>query len=105
MPKNSKTGEFKLQAVKREQAERQAARTALALARCQSSSVSASSKQEASVPAPLPEEPILWERHVFDSGNLIVFARGDSEAITIRKAPEGSGWFIDFGGPLYNRPK
>ena len=105
MPKDSEAGKLLLKAVKKEQLERQAARTALALARCQNSSEGASSVEETSVPTPLPEVEILWERHVFESGNLLVFARGDKEAITIRKSPEGCGWFIDFGEALYDRPE
>jgi hypothetical protein len=105
MPKDSKTGKLLLKAVKREQLERQAARTALALVRYQSSSVGVSLDKEDPAPAPLPEVEILWERHDFQSGNLLVFARGDREAITIRKSPEGRGWHIDFGGSVNNRPE
>jgi hypothetical protein len=105
MPKDSKTGKLLLTAVKKDQTDRQAARTALALARIQSSSESVSSEQETSAPAPLPEVPILWERIFNDTDNLIIFARGDSEAITLRKAPDQTGWFIDFGGSRYNKPQ
>jgi hypothetical protein len=105
MPKDLKTGKSLLTAVKKDQTDRQAERTALALARIQSSSESVSSGQETSAPAPLPEVPILWERIFNDTNNLIIFARGDSEAITIRKAPDQSGWYIDFGGSLDNMPQ
>jgi hypothetical protein len=105
IPKDSNTGKLLLEAVKKEQTERQAARTALALVRCGASSEVISLDQETSVPDPLPEEEVLWKRHEFNSGNLVIFARGESEAITIRKSPEGPGWFIDFGGPHYIRPK
>jgi hypothetical protein len=105
MPKDSKTGKLLLKAVKREQTERQAARTALALVRCESSSVDPSLSQGIPEPVPAPEEEVLWVRHVFDSGNLLVFARGEKEAITIRKSPEGPGWYIDFGGAVISQPK
>ena len=105
MPKVSETGKLLLTAVKREQLERQAARTALALVRCGSSSVIATPAKATSSPDPLPEADILWERNDFQSGNLIVFARGEKEAITIRKSPEGRGWYIDFGGSVNYRPK
>ena len=105
MPNDTKSGNLLLEAVKREQSDRQAARTALALARYQSSSVGVSSVEETPAPAPLPKVEVLWERHDFESGNLLVFARGEREAITIRKSSEGRGWFIDFGGALYDRPE
>ena len=104
MPKDSETGKLLLKAVKKEQKERQAARTALALLRCESSSASATPRRATSVPVLLPEADILWEMTDFQSGNLIVFARGDKEAITIRKSPDGRGWYIDFGGSVNNRP-
>ena len=105
MPKEHKTGKLLLEAVKKEQAELQAARTAQAIERYQGSSVESSAAQETPRPLPVLENEVLWVRHVFDSGNLLVYSRGDSEAITIRKAPEGRGWFIDFGGALYDRPE
>ena len=105
MPKDSEQGKLLLEAVKREQTVRQATRTALALTRCQSSSSGESLDTETPASAPLPEVEVLWERTDFQSGNLIVFSRGEREAITIRKSPEGRGWYIDFGGPQYNRPE
>ena len=105
MPKDSKTGELLLEAVKKEQSDRQATRTALALERCQSSSEVVSLDNDTLAPAPLPEVEVLWERHDFESGNLLVFARGEREAITIRKSPVGRGWYIDFGGAIFKRPE
>jgi hypothetical protein len=105
MPKDLKKGELLLKAVKREQAERQATRTAIAVARCQSSSNDFSLDQELPVQVPAPEEELLWVRHDFESGNLLVFARGEEEAITIRKSPGGRGWVIDFGGAVISQPE
>ena len=105
MPKDSKKGKLLLLAVKKEQSLRQAARTALALERCQSSSEVISLVEETPEPAPAPKTEGLWVRHDFESGNLIIFARGEAEAITIRKSPEGRGWAIDFGQPVVNRPE
>ena len=105
MPKDSKKGKLLLVAVKKEQSSRQAARTALALERCQSSSEVVSLVEETPEPAPAPKIEGLWVRHDFESENLIIFARGEAEAITIRKSPEGRGWAIDFGQPVVNRPE
>jgi hypothetical protein len=105
MPKDPQTGKLLLEAVKKEQTARQAARTALALERCVSPPEVINLDQESSSSETLPEEETLWQRHTFNSGNLIIYARGEREAITIRKAPEGPDWFIDFGGPHYKRPK
>ena len=104
MPKKSKTGKLLLEAVKREQVELQAARTAQAIVRCEGSSVESSAAQETTGPLPVLENEVLWVRHEFESGNLLVFSRGDTEAITIRKSPEGRGWYIDFGGRVDNGP-
>jgi hypothetical protein len=107
MPKDSSTGKLLLAGVKREQKERLAARTALAIERCQSSSevlskdIGEAKNKESSVSK--SEGP--WTRHDFERGNLLVFARGDNEAITIRKDPEGPGWIIDFGGSVEYRPE
>jgi hypothetical protein len=102
MPKDPKKGKLLLEAVKKEQTARQAARTALLVEQCVSPP---ETLPEGSSTETLPGEETLWQRHTFNSGNLIIFARGEREAITIRKAPEGPDWFIDFGGPHYNRPK
>jgi hypothetical protein len=105
MPKDSDSGKLLLLAIKKEQTERQANRTALALERCQSSSEVVSLVEDSPEPAPAPKVEGLWERHDFQSGNLLVFSRGDAEAITIRKSPEGRGWVIDFGQPVVDRPE
>ena len=106
MPRDLKTGgELLLEAVKREQTERQAARTALALVRCESSSIDLSLSQDIPESAPAPEREVLWVRHVFESGNLLVFARGEKESITIRKSPDRRGWYIDFGGAVVSQPE
>ena len=103
MPKDSKTGKLLLEAVKKEQFERQAARTALALIRCRSSSVVDTTDKESLDSESGAEVGGLWERHVFESGKLLVFARGDKEAITIRQSHKGDGWSIDFGGLVVKR--
>jgi hypothetical protein len=105
MPKDSKKGELLLEAVKKEQTARLAARTALLVEQCVSPPEVVNLDQESSSTETLPGEETLWQRHTFNSGNLIIYARGEREAITIRKAPEGPNWFIDFGGPHYKRPK
>ena len=105
MPKDSKAGKLLLKAVKKEQTERQAARTALAIERCQSSSGVISLVEETPQQVPAPKVEDLWVRHDFESGNLLVFARGEAEAITIRKSPEGRGWVIDFGHSAVYRPE
>ena len=104
MPKEHKTGKLLLEAVKKEQAELQAARTVQAIERYEGSSVESSAAQETPGPLPVLENEVLWVRHEFESGNLLVFSRGDTEAITIRKSPEGRGWYIDFGGRVDNGP-
>ena len=105
MPKDPKKGELLLKKVKREQAERQATRTAIAVAGYQSSSNDISYDQEVPKQVPAPEEESLWVRHDFESGNLLVFARGEEEAITIRKSPGGRGWVINFGGAVIGQPE
>ena len=105
MPKDPKTGELLLEAVKKEQTERLTARTALLLGRFESSSIDLPLSQDIPESVPAPEREVLWVRHVFDSGNLLVFARGEKEAITIRKAPDGRGWYIDFGGAVVTQPE
>ena len=104
MPKDSKTGKLLLKAVKREQADRLAARTAAAIDQCQSSSVDVSDNlgEGQDTEAPVSSGGQLWTRHDIDAGKLLVFARGD-EIITIRKSPEGPGWYIDYDGPVENR--
>ena len=79
MPKDPKTGELLLKAVKKEQTERQAARTALALVRLESSSIDLSLSQDIPEPVPAPEKEVLWVRHVFES-----------EICCVRKRRKGS---------------
>ena len=100
MPRNKDTGKFVLEKVKEEQRARQAARTSEALARIEGSSDTLSETQERTVLSPTPsdEAEVTWTRHLFGAGNLVIFSRG-TEAITIRKAPVGDSWFIDFGNP------
>jgi hypothetical protein len=124
MPRDTKSGKFVLESVKRAQVAAQAERTARAVAwyteapdavdltRESSSSATVSdcvSERPVSlpidpsrVPSPLDRsidpnnENGPWDRHIFGGGRLVVFSRGSDEAITIRKNPDGFGWFIDF---------
>lgn len=109
MPRESATGKFILESVKRDQLERQAARTAQAIARwvgsadtvdlTEGSSSEPPARRESLItpvfPTQVTEEP--WERHVYSAGKLVVFSRGRSECITIRQVPNGVGWLIDLG--------
>ena len=108
MPQDPTTGKFALESVKREQLAAQAARTARAVARYTGTSDTGNVAQESSsVPSvserpPSPQIPPHlqngpWARDIYAGGELVVFSRGRYEAITIRKNPEGSGWYIDFG--------
>jgi hypothetical protein len=109
MPRDSATGKLLLESVKREQLELQAARTALALARCVGSANAIDLTEGSSSEPPVQRESIFtpdfptqvteeaWDRHVFSAGKLVVFSRGRSECITIRQAPDGVGWLIDLG--------
>ena len=117
MPRDSATGKFILERVKREQVERQAARTAQALAHWESSAATVDLTEGSSseppaqreslfapvVPTQVTEEP--WQRHVFGGGRTVVFSRGRSDCITIRQAPNGEGWFIDLGDQQGNCPE
>jgi hypothetical protein len=114
MPRDSATGKFVLESVKREQLALQAARTAQAVARCVGPPDGIDLSQGSSSVPPVQRESIFtpgisfqgtdepWERHVFSAGKLVVFSRGRSECITIRKAPVGEGWLIDLGDPPTN---
>ena len=104
MPKDSKKGELLLSSVKNEQTRRQTERTALAVGRHVSSSVEAPEEEVTPSPSTATEADVLWERTDFLEGKLIVFARGHSEAITLRKSPQGPGWYIDFGGCVNHNP-
>ena len=106
MPRDDKTGKFVLESVKADQRARLASRTAEALAQLQRSNdiqeESSDTQNDPETPAssPNPYHPgeVTWARHTFGAGNLIIYSRG-TEAITIRKAPVGDSWFIDFGDP------
>ena len=75
MPKDSKTGKLLLEAVKKEQFERQGVRMALALIRCRSSSVVDTTDKESLDSESVAEVGALWERHVFESGKLLSCSR------------------------------
>ena len=106
MPRDDKTGKFVLESVKEDQRARLAARTVDALAHLQGSSDtqessdSHSDRGETTVASanPYHEGEVTWTRHVFGAGHLVIFSWG-TEVITIRKAPVGDSWFIDFGDP------
>jgi hypothetical protein len=106
MPRDDKTGKFVLESVKEDQRARLAARTVEALARLQGSSDiqessdSHSDRGETTVASAnsYHEGEVTWTRHLFGAGHLVIFSRG-TEVITIRKAPVGESWFIDFGNP------
>jgi hypothetical protein len=106
MPRDDKTGKFVLESVKEDQRARLAVRTVEALARLQGSSEtqgssdSQSDRKETTVSSSSPyhEGEVTWTRHVFGAGQLVIFSRG-TEVITIRRAPVGDSWFIDFGNP------
>ena len=105
MPRDTKSGKFVLESVRREQVAAQAARTARAVARCTGPPDVANTTQGSSSGPPVlspysePISPHLedgpWDRHIFGGGTLVVFSRGREAAITIRKNPDGYGWFID----------
>ena len=119
MPRDSSTGKFALESVRREQLAAQAARTARAVARYTGAPDAVNLAQETSSAPPVVSEPPPppqipphlengpWDRDIFAGGDLVVFSRGryelNSEAITIRKNPEGFGWYIDFGANHYTQ--
>ena len=127
-PKPAK-GQRVLKAVKDTAARELAARTELAINRLQSSSsvevesIEPATAQVSIEPATaqVSIEPVtaqrvetaqrftapssgeLWQRQDFASGNLLLFSRGDGEALTIRRSPTGNGWVIDYE-PTEERP-
>ena len=120
MPKSSrysKIGKLLLDTARKDESEVIAARTAIALARYQSSSFTDRDHegsdqrghkeltgQQGQVKATLGGGA-PWACHDFDSSNLLVFARGEGEVITIRKSSIGEGWFIDYDGSVKGQPQ
>jgi hypothetical protein len=116
MPRDTKSGKFVLEAVRREQVAAQAERTARAIARCSSlipdvEDLTQGSSSAPPIPPAPPAPPVQtssypdpisphledgpWDRHIFGGGAFVVFSRGREAAISIRKNPDGFGWFID----------
>jgi hypothetical protein len=146
MPRDTKSGKFVLESVRREQVAAQAARTDRAVARCTAApdqnplelelrdraaftaaragdAVDLTRESSSGHQAPGSERPRKrpslrpvdpdrepgfldrandpggndgpWDRHIFSGGRLVIFSRGRDESITLRKNPDGHGWFIN----------
>ena len=113
MPKSSRTSKRGKELLKAEQdavTKAIAEHTALVVAKYQALSfvdcelLESDSQESLEQSSSAPSGPNLWTRHNSNDSELLTFSRGLGETLTIRKAPGGNGWTIDYDEPVEDWP-